>query len=75
MKGHMILVAMETILAGKYVLPKWVYFLIDWHRLNTGCATLLYIIGKLILSACQWCLRNFDIVYIKIMMSNSTVII
>ena len=31
----------------------------------TVCHTLWYIIGKLIPSACLWCLGNFDIMYIK----------
>ena len=37
--------------------------------------TVWYTIGKLIPSACPWCLRNIDTVYIKIIMGNSTVII
>ena len=35
--------------------------------------TVWYIIGMLITSAFQWCLMNSDIVYIKIIMGNSTV--
>ena len=41
--GNMILVKMDIILTGKYVLPslpKGVYYYIGWRRLNTGCTPL-----------------------------------